>query len=81
MNVPNLLTLLRLGLIPFFVISMLERQPGQALLVFVIAGITDGLDGFVARFFDQVSVLGTCQSPSIARSRHSSGWRSLRTST
>ena len=63
LNLPNLLSLLRMGLIPLFVISVLEGRPGRALIVFVVAGLTDMLDGFIARFFDQMSVLGAYLDP------------------
>ncbi len=45
----NQLTLLRMLLIPAFVILVLYGQLGWALIVFVTAGITDGLDGLIAR--------------------------------
>ncbi len=62
-SVPNLLSLLRMGLIPLFVIEMTRGDALNALVVFVIAGATDGLDGFIARFFDQQTVLGTYLDP------------------
>ena len=45
----NQLTLLRLLLVPVFALFMLYGRPGWALVVFVIAGVTDALDGFLAR--------------------------------
>ena len=47
-TVANQLTLLRLGLIPAFVIMVVYGRPGWALITFVVAGITDGLDGLIA---------------------------------
>lgn len=62
-NIPNLLTLLRMGMIPLFVIALLNQEPGKALAIFAIAGLTDLLDGFLARVFDQGSVLGAYLDP------------------
>jgi cardiolipin synthase len=63
LTVPNLLSILRMGLIPLFVVSVLDGRPGRALLVFAIAGITDALDGAIARFLDQRSALGAYLDP------------------
>lgn len=63
LTIPNLLSLARMGLIPLFVIAVLQQQPQRALAVFVIAGITDALDGLIARYFDQQSVLGAYLDP------------------
>lgn len=63
MTIPNLLSLLRMGLVPLFIIALVEGQPFRALLIFLAAGITDALDGFIARFFDQRSHLGTYLDP------------------
>ncbi len=62
-TVPNLLSLLRMGIIPLFVIALLEGQPRRALILFLVAGVTDALDGFIARFWNQRSVLGTYLDP------------------
>ncbi len=63
LTLPNLLTLARMGLIPLFVIAMLQGQPSRALAIFAVAGLTDALDGFIARFFDQESKLGAYLDP------------------
>lgn len=63
MTIPNLLSLLRMGLVPLFIIALVEGQPFRALVIFVLAGITDALDGFIARFFHQQSHLGTYLDP------------------
>lgn len=52
----NQLTLLRMLLIPAFVILLVYEQAGWALTLFVIAGITDGLDGWFARRGQQTSL-------------------------
>ena len=62
-NIPNLLTMLRLGVIPLFIIALLNDEPGKALALFVFAGITDLLDGLAARVFDQTSALGAYLDP------------------
>ncbi len=63
MTIPNLLSLFRMGLVPLFIIALVEGQPFRALLIFLTAGITDALDGFIARFFHQQSHLGTYLDP------------------
>jgi cardiolipin synthase (CMP-forming) len=63
LNLPNLLSILRMGLIPLFVIAVLDGRPGRALLVFAIAGITDALDGAIARFWKQQTALGAYLDP------------------
>lgn len=45
----NQLTLLRLALVPVFALCMLYGRPGWALVVFGVAGVTDALDGLIAR--------------------------------
>jgi cardiolipin synthase len=62
-TVPNLLTFLRMALIPVFAILLYYGQSGWALIVFFIAGISDGVDGFIARRFNQESELGTILDP------------------
>ncbi|HKE57916.1 MAG TPA: CDP-alcohol phosphatidyltransferase family protein [Pyrinomonadaceae bacterium] len=62
-TVPNLLTVFRMVLIPVFVSLLFYRRFGLALAIFVLAGITDGLDGLLARRFDQRSQLGTILDP------------------
>ncbi len=63
MNIPNLLTLIRIVLVPIFVILIMQGSFSSALAVFVIAGITDGLDGFLARILNQQTVLGSYLDP------------------
>lgn len=63
MNIPNLLTLLRILLVPLIVILLMDGAYLPALLVFLFAGITDGLDGFLARVLDQKTVLGAYLDP------------------
>jgi cardiolipin synthase len=63
MNVPNTLTVLRIILVPIIIICLIQGQYLSALLLFIIAGITDGLDGFFARILKQKSVLGSYLDP------------------
>jgi cardiolipin synthase (CMP-forming) len=63
LTIPNLLTLLRILLIPFFVWAILKLNFTLALIIFFIAGISDGLDGFLARRLNQQSKLGQWLDP------------------
>lgn len=63
MNVPNLLTLLRILLVPVIVIFLIKGAFLKALLLFAVACITDGLDGFLARVLNQKTVLGSYLDP------------------
>ncbi|HKD13764.1 MAG TPA: CDP-alcohol phosphatidyltransferase family protein, partial [Candidatus Angelobacter sp.] len=60
---PNLLTLLRLIFIPLTVIAVLENHYIWALVLFLVAGISDGLDGLLARLLQQKTVLGQYLDP------------------
>jgi len=62
-NIPNLITIIRILLTPLFVIVLLKDFYGVALLIFTIAGISDGLDGFIARYFNQRTTLGAYLDP------------------
>ena len=62
-QLPNLLTLLRIGVVPALILFLYEGRYGAALVVFVIAGITDGLDGWIAKRFDAVTRLGSILDP------------------
>ena len=63
LTVPNLLTFLRMALIPIFAILLVYHREGLALIVFTIAGVSDGVDGFIARRLKQESELGTLIDP------------------
>ena len=63
LTIPNLLTFLRIALIPVFAILLVYHREGWALIVFTIAGVSDGIDGFVARRLNQESELGTIIDP------------------
>ena len=60
---PNLLTLLRICLAPFLVAAILERHFAVSFGLFVAAGLTDALDGLLARILKQRSLLGEYLDP------------------
>jgi cardiolipin synthase len=62
-NVPNTLSILRILSIPVFVIFLLYDRFFVALLIFIGAGITDGLDGLIARVFNQKTAIGAYLDP------------------
>lgn len=62
-TVPNQITFLRLGFLPFFLILMSYERYKWGLLVLVIAGFSDGIDGLIARKFNQRSSLGAYLDP------------------
>jgi cardiolipin synthase len=63
MNLPNILTLTRVLLIPVFVILIMNKLFNWALFTFAIAGITDGIDGLMARITHQRTELGAYLDP------------------
>ena len=63
MTVPNLITTIRIILAPVFIIYLINEQFLSALIVFILCVVSDGLDGMLARLFDQKSRLGTYLDP------------------
>jgi len=63
LTLANQLTLLRIILIPAFVLLLIYGKLGAALVVFVIAGVTDALDGLIARLARQGTSLGAWLDP------------------
>ncbi|MBN1848320.1 MAG: CDP-alcohol phosphatidyltransferase family protein [Deltaproteobacteria bacterium] len=63
MTVPNLITTIRIILTPIFVIYLLGGQFLSGLIVFMICVLSDGLDGTLARLFNQKSKLGSYLDP------------------
>jgi len=63
LTVANQVTLFRMLLIPAFVLLVLYNRPGWALIVFGVAGITDALDGLIARVAAQRTSLGAWLDP------------------
>src|SRR5437867_10831405 len=79
-NLPNLLTLSRILLIPVFVLLFWTPTPGRSLAGaggFVIAGVSDLLDGYLARRRSQVTTLGRVRERIACRSAAPSGLRLL----
>lgn len=62
-NIPNILSMLRILLIPFFVRSLIVNNPQTAGLILLASGLTDVLDGFLARTFNWQSQLGALLDP------------------
>lgn len=73
LNLPNMLTLIRIIMIPIFMVILLLKLPGGktyfayqnfvAAAIFIVAAATDGLDGYIARKFHQVTNLGKFLDP------------------
>lgn len=63
LTLPNILTLTRILAVPFFAIAVWYGHMLEATLLFVGAGLTDLLDGFIARRFNQRSALGAILDP------------------
>lgn len=63
LSAPNQLTLLRMLFLPFIVIALVDEHYKTALILFVLAGISDGLDGLLARRLHQQTLLGQYLDP------------------
>lgn len=63
LTLPNQLTFLRLGFLPFFLIAIHYDRYGWALGILVAAGVSDGLDGVLARKLNQRTPLGAYLDP------------------
>lgn len=66
-TIPNMLSLLRLALVPVFLLLVLTEQEGLALITLIIASATDYLDGFLARKLNQTTRLGALLDPAADR--------------
>jgi cardiolipin synthase (CMP-forming) len=62
-TVPNQITLLRLGFLPLFLILIVYEHYRWALLILVLAGLSDGIDGLLARKLNQKSSIGAYLDP------------------
>src|SRR3954454_6285767 len=65
-NVPNVLTLVRILAVPVLVVALLDETPDGdviAAIVFALAALTDGLDGYIARRRKQVTTFGKLMDP------------------
>lgn len=63
LNLPNFLTIIRILTIPGFLILLTSDRVGAALVLFVIGGVTDALDGAIARLTDSKTELGAILDP------------------
>ncbi|MES0370940.1 MAG: CDP-alcohol phosphatidyltransferase family protein [Mariprofundaceae bacterium] len=63
LNIPNTLTLGRIVITPVIVYAILSGEAKMALVLMVAAGITDMLDGAIARYFDQRTTVGAYLDP------------------
>jgi CDP-diacylglycerol--glycerol-3-phosphate 3-phosphatidyltransferase len=65
LNVPNILTLLRILLVPVLVVALLDQtsSPWLAAAVFAIASLTDAVDGYIARARSQITTFGKLMDP------------------
>ena len=63
MTLPNLITIGRLVLVPVVVVMIVQRQWAAAFALFVAAGLSDAVDGYIARRFDQRSEFGAVLDP------------------
>jgi len=62
-HLPNLITFMRLALAPFLILVLKDGHYLEALQVFLLAGFSDALDGFIAKRFGFVSQLGAILDP------------------
>jgi cardiolipin synthase (CMP-forming) len=62
-NIPNFITLIRILLVPVFVIFMIKEKFFSGLIIFIVTGISDLLDGLIARKFDKKTVIGAYLDP------------------
>jgi len=67
LTVPNVLSFLRLGLVPVFLVLIVHGEDALALVVLVVSSVTDYLDGVIARRFDQITRLGQLLDPAADR--------------
>ncbi len=66
LNLPNVLTMLRILAVPVLVVALLDETPNGdtlAAIVFALAALTDGLDGYIARRRDDVTTFGKFMDP------------------
>lgn len=67
LTVPNIISFLRLCLIPVFIVLLVKDKNVAATAVFAFAALTDCIDGYIARHFNQVSKLGQLLDPTVDR--------------
>jgi cardiolipin synthase len=62
-QLPNLITLARIGLVPVLILFLKESNYLAALIVFVVAGLSDGVDGFIAKRYGYTTHFGAVLDP------------------
>lgn len=62
-NIPNILSMFRLALIPVFIVMYFREEYWFAVSIVAIAGLTDVVDGYIARHFNMITVLGKILDP------------------
>ncbi|MCX7983231.1 MAG: CDP-alcohol phosphatidyltransferase family protein [Syntrophales bacterium] len=62
-NIPNALTVMRIFLVPIIVICLIEDNFFISLIIFAVSGLSDGLDGFLARMLNQKTTFGAYLDP------------------
>jgi len=63
MTLPNFITIARFAMVPLIIMAMINGEMLMAFALFVLAGVSDGLDGFIARHFNQKTELGAWLDP------------------
>ena len=63
MSIPNIITLARILLVPFIVWAIASNQMEIAFAIFIVAGVSDAIDGFLAKRFNMASELGALLDP------------------
>jgi cardiolipin synthase len=63
LTVPNFITMMRMAMVPFFVIAVSDRDFKLALWILIVAGLTDAFDGILARYMDMQSRIGAYLDP------------------
>lgn len=62
-DIPNVISIIRIGFVLPIVVALLHRQFALALLLFAVAGVSDGLDGYIAKRYHYESRLGSILDP------------------
>lgn len=63
LNLPNILSIARIIIVPLFIILLIDHRFGGALLIFMAAAVSDAVDGLLARLLHQRTVLGSYLDP------------------
>lgn len=63
MSLPNLITIARILIVPLIILLINSEQMSYAFILFILAGLSDGVDGFIAKHFNQATELGAYLDP------------------